>query len=142
MSRNEDKDCFVYVMAVRNNDGWASPVKVGIANNVGARLSSIKTACPYPIGVYVAFRLPTRSAASWLEKAFHRINKATRAHGEWFVMAPESAARSLCTGCAFMHLNVWKYPKELLSEWSQFVGVPFAFDTDGAPDGPHPHDQA
>lgn len=81
----------VYVIAHRNDDGWAGPCKVGLASDPKVRLTTLQSGNPRPIGLYGFVRTPDRMCARAAEKYLHRSLKASRLHGEWFHVEPEIA---------------------------------------------------
>lgn len=87
---------YVYLIARRDGDRLIAPVKVGITNNLGSRLSVIQTSCPFPISLVHSFSFPQRDMARYLERGFHQVQKPSRAYGEWFDMEPLKALSILC----------------------------------------------
>jgi len=72
------------VYCIRQAD--AGPIKIGITDNLSARVRAIQTSNPYPLTV-----LWTRQGGSQLERKLHRELSDLRLSGEWF--RPEALAR-------------------------------------------------
>lgn len=87
---------YVYLIARREGDRLIAPVKVGITNNLGSRLSAIQTSCPFPISLVHSLNFQRRSMARHVEKGFHQVQSSSRAYGEWFDMEPLKALSILC----------------------------------------------
>ena len=66
--------------------------KVGIADDVKARLSSMQTGCPYPLELIEAWR---SNNASKEEKAIHALLSRYNVRGEWFMLPPELVSQLL-----------------------------------------------
>src|SRR4051794_20111529 len=66
----------------------AGPVKIGIASNVGKRLLSIKTGCPFE--VQLAHK-KEHETASQVESLAHSLLSEKRMNGEWFDCSVEDA---------------------------------------------------
>lgn len=60
-------------------------VKIGKADNVARRLREIGTSCPFPLSLVLVLEPGTMK----VERYFHRLFRASRAHGEWFYMSEE-----------------------------------------------------
>lgn len=58
--------------------------KIGITNNVGARVSSLQTGNPRPLEVHYFTSFPDRIIALEIEQRVHQILDAHRVSGEWF----------------------------------------------------------
>jgi len=67
--------------------GETGPVKIGYTLDVRARLSSIRSHSPVPVGL-----LATRAGGRAREYAYHEQFAAHRLHGEWFERVPEIEA--------------------------------------------------
>ncbi len=70
-------------------------VKIGIAMNVHARVIDLQFVCPFPVAIVAQREFPTRLEAMRAERALHAKFDAERIHGEWFVLAGETAAQAL-----------------------------------------------
>jgi hypothetical protein len=125
-------ECHVYIFARQDGEKWLGPVKVGISNNVPSRLSTIRTSCPYKIGLYRSFRLQHRWQAEWVEGGFHRINSAKCTAGEWFDMEPHDAFMSCVYGLTFAYVKIHKEPMENFAKYLEYVGIPeVVYEKDG-----------
>ena len=91
-----DEVCWVYVFAHESAGALVGPVKVGISNNVNARLSTIQTSCPMPIDMAYVFECPNKQIARSIERSFHDTQRDKRTHGEWFAFEPVVAIHLLC----------------------------------------------
>jgi Meiotically up-regulated gene 113 len=89
-------DHFIYVIAVAKPGQPPGPVKIGITNNVPARLKGLQTACPYPLYVVHQFAAPDRICAREIERAFHEVQKKHQTTGEWFDLEPSLALFLMC----------------------------------------------
>lgn len=96
-------DCEVYIMAKSPvvSPSWGSrsfmrPCKVGITQNLGARLTQVRTSCPFAVGIAWSFSFLDRATAETVEVTFHIQQRPRRLHGEWFDMDHIEAMRSLC----------------------------------------------
>lgn len=68
--------------------GWeGGPVKIGVAGDMAARLTTLQTACPYRIRIEALAKggVPT-------EREYHKRFASSRLHGEWFERCPEIEA--------------------------------------------------
>jgi hypothetical protein len=88
---SEDQVTHVYIMAKCLDDGFESPVKVGIAKHPHGRARDLNTASPFKIAVVQSFACPQRDIALKLEEGFHKVMKPHRLHGEWFDLSPAKA---------------------------------------------------
>lgn len=115
---------FLYVIARRSDDeGLTCPVKVGISDNPMGRLSSIQTACPFPIGLVRVFECPNREIALEMERSFHRTRKDKCLFGEWFDFTPREAIVLVCMSF-HVALNIHlKGDDELISDCLEMCGV-------------------
>jgi hypothetical protein len=86
---------YVYVIAMKRDDGWLAPVKVGISTTPKERLSSLQSGSPVPLTIYHLFRLHDRESCRHLERAILEIQSEHRLHGEWLNLAPITAASIL-----------------------------------------------
>lgn len=80
---------FVYVVGVSSN-----PVKVGMAVDVAARMTSLQSGCPDPLIVYYSLKCPD-SAMQPIEAACHRELRQHHRHGEWFNVEADEAKATL-----------------------------------------------
>ena len=73
----------------------AGRVKIGIAENIDARLQVFRTHSPFPVElVFVTEPMP-RTAARNVEKTAHGQFKDRNVHGEWFDIAAAEAVRAI-----------------------------------------------
>lgn len=70
-------------------------VKVGIAENLAARLSVFKCHNPIPVSVAYCSNPMFRPEARKIEVGCHSLMGESRANGEWFKVAPEVAVGHL-----------------------------------------------
>lgn len=61
-------------------------VKIGVSDNVQARLESLQTASPYKLSVIAKIGCVDRRSAFDTEKKIHSLIKTFRVNGEWFHM--------------------------------------------------------
>jgi len=65
--------------------------KIGKANNVKKRLSTLQIGNPRELSIYHRFPCKSSGRARLLELLSHQKLKPFRSSGEWFNIAPESA---------------------------------------------------
>lgn len=82
---------YIYIIALVFNGEPCSPVKVGVAQDPSRRLRALQTATPYELCIAKLFQLPTRQAARFVEKMFHKCQPDQRMRGEWFDINPKAA---------------------------------------------------
>jgi hypothetical protein len=80
--RADDRTVY-FIQAVQGG-----PIKIGVAEDVDARLSALQTGSPLPLRVLAI--LP--SSGRYGEAQLHQRFAATRLHGEWFEATPELLA--------------------------------------------------
>lgn len=68
----------LYIFKAKNNPIY----KIGISNNVSARLETVQTMSPIPIRLYDIFK--ELKDAMRVEKLIHKHFNEYRTHGEWF----------------------------------------------------------
>lgn len=88
-------DSFVYAICKDDCGVLTAPVKVGITTNIKSRLKTLGTYCPFKIGICSAVKTPSHAIARELEDDFHQTFQHVHAHGEWFDMEPDEAAKQL-----------------------------------------------
>lgn len=87
---------YVYVIAAMDGGGgYRAPSKVGITKELGSRLSTIQTSCPFRIGLAHQLVLPERRWAQHIEWCYHGLAEKKRSHGEWFNVDPPAVERML-----------------------------------------------
>lgn len=120
-------DHLVYVIAVDRPDQPAGPVKVGVTRNVGSRLGSLQTGCPFPLKVVHIFPVPDRDIALGAERAFHTVLKKHRMSGEWFDLSPKAAVEFMCLNIEAM-LRWLEIPADEMAACLEMSGVTKARD--------------
>ena len=87
---------YVYLIAFdEGEDGFSSPVKVGIAHDPISRLYDLQVACPFVLGLVDKWEFPSIHVARRREQLFHEYHDDFRLQGEWFDVTPEAAAEKL-----------------------------------------------
>lgn len=94
------KQHWLYVIARLDEDIPVAPVKVGITNNLTARLASVQTGSPNRLCIVHAFAAPNREVARALEGGFHEHMGEKRLAGEWFDVEPMHAVAVICVAIA------------------------------------------
>ena len=79
---------FVYLVGAEN-----SPVKIGLCRDLAKRLSTLRSACPFPIDVYWSAWVRSREIAREMEIA--ACNEFPRVNGEWLAVDATSVIRFL-----------------------------------------------
>ena len=64
--------------------GCGGPVKIGITDNLDARVNQIQNGNPEPVEVVAAYDVVDRTAAIDIEKGLHEFFKWHRIRREWF----------------------------------------------------------
>lgn len=64
------------------------PVKIGISQDVDARIRTLQTGCPFTLQKVHVFNFPARDIAEYVEDAFKSLEKENRLHGEWYALHP------------------------------------------------------
>lgn len=72
-----------YVYVVGSPDNNFTPLKIGIADDVNKRLSSLQTGCPIELVALAAFAFRGKAAAATAESMAHMHFARRRARGEW-----------------------------------------------------------
>lgn len=85
------KDCIVYIVSHATDGRVSAPVKVGITENVSARMGQLRTGSAAELVLIHAFTMPNREIARAIEEAFHSTQSDKRLRGEWFDMHPVAA---------------------------------------------------
>jgi predicted GIY-YIG superfamily endonuclease len=76
------KGSYVYMLLCRDNGPVY--VKVGITDNIKARLENLRHGCPVTPHQFLTMKRPNRGNARRVEAALHKALNAWRQHGEWF----------------------------------------------------------
>jgi len=87
----------VYIIGDRTHEIY----KIGKANNIKNRLSSLKTANPF-IELIAVEKFNSSNSALWAENALHKIFKKQKFKGEWFKLTPNDIQAAIlhCRGYA------------------------------------------
>ena len=87
---------FVYILGISDpRVAQPSPIKVGFAKNVEARVASLQTGCPFRIEILARWPYHAMAAAQAKEMQFHKQFADRRLNGEWFDMASADAEKAL-----------------------------------------------
>jgi len=116
--------CSVYVFGCPHSH-FGHTVKVGISNNVFARLSSIQSHNAEKVVPHFHFDLPSRELAFEIEQYFHRRFDSYRIHREWFAMG-ECQAIYLLSICVVRALSA-RYQGDEHREMREWSGLIKAF---------------
>jgi len=73
----------VSLYVIGREDG---PVKIGISSDVGSRLTTIQTSCPFKVSLFHEETVASRQDALRHEREIHEVYAERRLHGEWFDM--------------------------------------------------------
>jgi predicted GIY-YIG superfamily endonuclease len=84
-----DVPTMVYVVACGDS------VKIGMSTDPNARLKDMKTGMPEAPYIVATRTLSSRALAHQMEKQLHWRFRARRAHGEWFRVPVQEAAKAL-----------------------------------------------
>lgn len=93
----------VYVIASE-----AGPVKIGIATDVQARFSALKTSSPWPLTLAVAVEV-RGGPAERLERSAHEALAGSRMAGEWFSCSPADAIKAVRNAADDLGLHLQDY---------------------------------
>lgn len=95
---------WVYLIA-EEFDGGA--VKIGISNNVEARIRDLQVGNPNDLTLYAAIGVKTRLVAQYLEKELHKHFGERHLRGEWFEgsCAEEVLALDWVTGSGEVYMS-------------------------------------
>lgn len=124
-------ECYLYVIGVRDGDGFKAPCKVGISSSPRGRLASLNTGSPFPLGLVGALRLPARDIAEFCERGFHETQAASRLNGEWFDMEPGKAL-FLVTLLLQVLWSMWGFSEDEVDQLRELTGIN-AIMADGPP---------
>lgn len=101
VSRHNAGEAFVYVITAEGS----KLVKIGKANDVQRRVSSLQVAAPVMLCVAACFRCASESIAIEVEGRAHTALAHKRVRGEWFLVAPEVVVKTIEEGAA---LSKWQ----------------------------------
>jgi hypothetical protein len=87
--------CFLYMIEEGNGSTAEAVVKIGIGENVGARLSTLQTGNSQPLRIVTQWELRDRREARRCERFVHRELAADHIRGEWFRTNPIGAMCSI-----------------------------------------------
>lgn len=71
----------VYFIKCCDRKGY---IKIGVANNVEDRCSTLQTGCPYKLEIIAVMKFSDKKKAYNAERTLHRLFKKNRIYGEWF----------------------------------------------------------
>ena len=71
----------VYFIKCCDKKGY---IKIGVANNVEDRCSTLQTGCPYKLEILAVMKFSDKKKAYNAESTLHRLFKKNRIYGEWF----------------------------------------------------------
>lgn len=96
-----------YVYVICPEDENHTVCKIGVSNDVGARLASLQTGCWTRLRVHRTFKV-FGTKASYIESLMHKAaeSKFGRLEGEWFGVAAEEAVQLIREACAGIGLTV------------------------------------
>lgn len=77
-------------------------IKIGVSDNVDARLASLQTANPVKLELLAKIGCASKSEAFAIEKKLHSSLRSYRAEGEWFFGRAISVIGDYCTGIEWM----------------------------------------
>lgn len=118
---------YVYVIAHVRDGEPVAPVKVGISNNVAARLATIQTSCPGDLRLMHAIGMPHLQIAKEMEGCFHQLQREHRLRGEWFDLDPWQALGWLITYFRWA-LEVNGVGEDIIPDVLELSGVNAAHD--------------
>ncbi len=72
--------CFVYIFETLGG----LFCKIGVSSDPVSRLESVRTGCPFYLGLAYQFEVPSRRLAEAVERAAHKRLQEYRESGEWF----------------------------------------------------------
>lgn len=103
-----------YVYFVRDNLGH---IKIGISNDVRARIWSLQTANPMKLEYFYSILVEGEVAARTLEKKIHSKFSHVRLQGEWF----EEKEVIEWVSKDFVEINFCGYPQKFIgrNNWSK-----------------------
>lgn len=81
MAKVASGSIYVYII---QQDSKEKHIKIGVAEDVNKRVSSLQTASPYKLEVIAKITATDRNHALYMEKGFHERFKKYRLTGEWF----------------------------------------------------------
>jgi hypothetical protein len=84
---------YVYLVAFKEDERHHGPVKIGHSENLGRRISSLRTDNHdgHKLVFYRVVPFPNREMAMVFEATFHRRHDELCLHREWFNLEPEQA---------------------------------------------------
>ncbi len=110
-------DCCLYVMVA--DFAGESFCKIGITNDLGARLGQVQVGCPVPIAAVAYLPMPYPQKARTAERIMHADLKEFRSSGEWFRLRLEdpthkarfhaACVRALQWSCSDRSGLAWKH---------------------------------
>jgi hypothetical protein len=103
------------------------PVKIGITENVHARLASVQTGHHRRLHALGVFGTPNREIARKLERGFHEMYKSHRLEGERFDIDPIQALSDACKYFRFYYKSGERFavPGDCnADEMADGIGIP------------------
>lgn len=96
---------YVYAMLCRDGDGPLY-IKIGKSDNIGQRLSSLRSSCPIPAKWFAVVECVNHIRQRELEVGIHRKFKHRKTKGEWFKFDSDSDAdkrefNDVCAQCFY-----------------------------------------
>lgn len=108
-----------YVYFIADGHGY---VKIGMANDIRARLDALQTANPHKLELYVGLKIPNgkMSEARKIEKQLHKMFEADRIRGEWFKMPniTKYLKQPRIELCGYVFKNIDKLVEDYENDWT------------------------
>lgn len=80
--------CFVYFIEAKNGER-RSPVKVGVANDIGKRIKELQCGNHMRLSEMSRVRFDSRKSAHLFESKMHSYLRDNHLSGEWFNLTPK-----------------------------------------------------
>lgn len=91
--------------------------KIGVSTNPSARIASLRTASPFPIGFsYIAAPDCTSAVAFEIERRAHDILARQRCEGEWFDVPDEVAVAAVAAAAHQLGVKIAGVPESMVDE--------------------------
>ena len=98
-----DGPCFVYLIGCKDGCG---PTKIGVTGDLGKRLATVQTNCPFEAVLHASVFFPLRYLAVSIEQLCHQMLASRRLHGEWFDIDSKLAHQAVCAQTAGVFLQL------------------------------------
>ncbi|MCZ6897668.1 MAG: GIY-YIG nuclease family protein [Betaproteobacteria bacterium] len=85
---------FVYFIRADSDDH--SPIKIGVAVNVGRRLQELQIGNHEKLYIMASIKALGEEHAYWIEKSLHKFFKSDWIRGEWFRKINMKKAEKIC----------------------------------------------